>query len=141
MSRCYTNETKAIESCFLPSFFNSSRSYTEIMLYKKLDFEGKRVQREYCPFSAHYNVTYFMSDENDNRTECLGRYSEMDICPSGSGINFRFRRCVLENQKITFECLGHWDDHKHQKYVAMMNVGEDSLGPKYRCAVRGTILH
>lgn len=137
ISKCYTNELKAIASCPTAEILKDRTRHTEIILYKTIQFDGQDIHREYCPINGRYSFTYNIDDGNEDRVECSGNYSELDNCPSGSAINLRFRKCSFENHEVTLECLGHWQGLESNKYLALMNArGEDKLGPSYRCAVR-----
>lgn len=139
ISKCYTNEMKAIASCPTADILENKRRHTEIILYKTIEFDGQDIRREYCPINGRYPLTYNVGDGTEDRAECPGKDSELDNCPSGSAMNLRFRQCSFENHEITLECLGHWQGLEGQKYMALMNARKhERLGPQYRCAVRKT---
>lgn len=136
ISKCYTNEAKAIASCPTTDILKDRNLHKEIILYKIYEFNGDEINREYCPINGQYHFMYNIDDGINEPIECTGKESEMDNCPSGSAINLRFRNCSFENREVKFECLGHWQGLEQQKYMALMNTRvNDKLGPQYRCAV------
>lgn len=134
ISKCYTNEDKAIESCPTPDILKDSNLHQEIILYKTIEYNGNEIQRQYCPINGRYHVSYSIDDGSDP-IGCDGQDSEIDNCPSGSAINIRFRKCTFENYETTLECLGNWKGYGEQNYVAFINKGVNQFGPQYRCAV------
>ncbi|XP_037050218.1 uncharacterized protein LOC119084372 isoform X1 [Bradysia coprophila] len=134
ISKCYTNENKAIASCPSLDMLNDASKHTEIILYKTREFDGQDIRREYCPINGRYKLTYNVDDGLEDKIECPQPDSVLDNCPSGSAMNLRFRKCSFENHEITFECLGHWQVG-NRKYLALMNSRNgERLGPQYRCA-------
>ncbi|XP_053680572.1 uncharacterized protein LOC128731471 [Anopheles nili] len=137
LSKCHTNEEKALASCLTEDDLLNEAKNTEIILYKFHEWDGAEVRQEYCPIHGRYRMTYSVdsSDAPDGVTECDSVESEVDNCPSGSALNLRFRNCAFPNREVTFECLGHWRGFGNQNYLALLGTGEESrLGPKYRCA-------
>lgn len=136
ISKCYTNELKAMASCPTPEILKDRTRHTEIILYKTAEFDGQSIHREYCPINGKYRIAYKADDGSEDKMECSSYESELDNCPSGSAINLRFRKCSFENHEVTLECLGHWQDLDGVKYMALLNAGaQNKLGPQYRCAV------
>ncbi|KAJ6634781.1 hypothetical protein Bhyg_13360 [Pseudolycoriella hygida] len=134
ISKCYTNEDKAIESCPSDDMLKDASKHTEIILYKTRQFDGQDIRREYCPINGRYKLTYNVDDGLEDKIECPEPDSILDNCPSGSAMNLRFRKCSFENHEITFECLGHWSVGS-RNYLALMNSRNgEKLGPQYRCA-------
>jgi hypothetical protein len=76
---------------------------TPMMMMIKLftetkDLGGEDIKRVYCPFNGRFTFIYNVDDGSESRTECPDPVSELDNCPSGSALNFRFRRCSFENR-------------------------------------------
>lgn len=138
ISKCYTNEDKAIESCPTADNLRDSSQHKEIMLYKTNEANGNDIQRQYCPFDGRYKVSYSIDDGTTEPIACDGEDSEIDNCPSGSAINIRFRKCTFPNYETTLECLGSWKGYGDQNFVAFINKGSATFGPQYRCAVSST---
>lgn len=138
-STCYTNEEKAISSCPTDSSLDDQSTHKEIILYKTLEYNGEEIKRQYCPFNGRYRFLLTIDDGGPETTGCDSKNSELDNCPSGSSLNFRFRQCEKFPNEATFECLGQWKGHDGQNFVALMNTGYSSFGPKYRCAVSDQI--
>lgn len=137
ISRCYTNEEKAIESCPNIDTFKDRNSHREIILYKIYDYNGENIQRQYCPITGRYRYSYSAINGTGATIQCNSKESEMDSCPSGSAMNFRFRHCNFQSYETTLECLGHWTGYDGQKYMILVNTGVgEGFGPDYRCAVR-----
>ncbi|XP_058058208.1 uncharacterized protein LOC131209215 [Anopheles bellator] len=137
ISKCHTNEEKAMASCLSEDDVLNEAKNTEIILYKFRDYDGVAVRQEYCPIHGRYRMTYSMdsSDTTDGTVECDSDESEVDNCPSGSALNLHFRNCGFADREVTFECLGHWRGFRNQNYLALLSTGDDThLGPKYRCA-------
>lgn len=57
------------------------------------------VVQEYCPLSGNYVFTYSVNDGlldlnvAENVNECHEPVSELSNCPTGYGLNLRFKRC------------------------------------------------
>lgn len=134
-SKCYTNEEKAIASCPTDSMVEDQATQKEIILYKTLEYNGEEIKRQYCPFNGRYRFMLTIDDGGPETTGCDSKNSELDNCPSGSALNLRFRQCTFKDYGATLECLGQWKGHDNQNFVAFMNTGDQSFGPKYRCAV------
>lgn len=134
-SKCYTNEEKAIASCPTDTMVEEQGTQKEIILYKTLEYNGEQIKRQYCPFNGRYRLMLTIDDGGPETTGCDLKNSEIDNCPSGSSLNLRFRQCSFHDYSATFECLGQWKGHDNQNFVAFMNTGHQSFGPKYRCAV------
>ncbi|XP_055545949.1 uncharacterized protein LOC129730552 [Wyeomyia smithii] len=135
ISKCHTNEEKALASCLGEDALQDEEKSTEIILYKFRDWNGDEVRQEYCPIHGRYKLTYNIDNGTEDQVECESQESEVDNCPSGSALNLRFRNCAFRDQEVTFECLGHWRGLRNQNYVALVNANGDArLGPKYRCA-------
>ncbi|XP_039449210.1 uncharacterized protein LOC120428283 [Culex pipiens pallens] len=135
ISKCHTNEEKALASCLRDDALQDEEKNTEIILYKFREWNGNEVRQEYCPIHGRYRLTYNIDNGTEDRVECESQDSEVDNCPSGSALNLRFRNCAFRDQEVTFECLGHWRGLRQQNYLALVNTNNDArLGPKYRCA-------
>lgn len=134
---CYTKEEKAIASCPIDGFVDDDDHIPqkEIILYKTLDYNGEEIKRHYCPFDGRYRFMLTIDDGGLDTTGCDTKNSELDNCPSSSALNLRFRQCTFRDYEATLECLGQWKGHDNQNFVAFMNTGNQSFGPKYRCAV------
>lgn len=132
-STCYTNEEKAIASC--PDHLDDQPTHKEIILYKSLEYNGQEIKRQYCPFNGRYRFLLTIDEGGPETTGCESKNSELDDCPSGSAINLRFRQCTFSDYEATLECMGQWKGHDGQNFLALMNTGYASFGPKYRCAV------
>ena len=136
ISKCYTNEEKALGSCLTEEQLLDESKNTEIILYKTKEWDWAPINQEYCPIHGRYKFTYNFDNGTEDMIECSSQDSELDSCPSGSSLNLRFKNCAFADQGITFECLGHWKGLKNQNYLAVMNInGDQRLGPAYRCAV------
>lgn len=137
ISKCYTNEEKAIASCPTPDILKDRNLHKEIMLYKLSEYNGDDIRREYCPINGRYRLSYSIDDGMSEPIECSAKISEMDNCPSGSAMNLRFRQCTFKDYETTLECLGHWQGYGGQQYMAMVNTqSKEQFGPQYRCAVK-----
>ncbi|XP_029723594.2 uncharacterized protein LOC109404186 [Aedes albopictus] len=135
ISKCHTNEEKALASCLRDDALQDEEKSTEIILYKFREWNNDEVRQEYCPIHGRYKLTYNIDNGTEDRVECESPESEVDNCPSGSALNLRFRNCAFHDQEVTFECLGHWRGLRNQNYLALVNTNNDArLGPKYRCA-------
>ncbi|XP_049536613.1 uncharacterized protein LOC125951684 [Anopheles darlingi] len=138
ISKCHTNEEKAMASCLSEDDLLNEAKNTEIILYKFREWDGAAVRQEYCPIHGRYRMTYSVDSSRDGATdgiECDSEDSEVDNCPSGSALNLHFRNCGFADREVTFECLGHWRGYRNQNYLALLSTGDDThLGPKYRCA-------
>lgn len=135
-SKCYTNEDKAIATC-PTDMLDDQPMHKEIILYKALEYNGEQIKRQYCPINGRYKIMFTIDDGGPETSGCLDlKNSELDNCPSGSSLNLRFRQCTFHDYGATLECLGQWKGHDEQNFVAFMNTGYQSFGPKYRCAVR-----
>ncbi|XP_062556321.1 uncharacterized protein LOC134221144 [Armigeres subalbatus] len=135
ISKCHTNEEKALASCLGDDALQDEDKSTEIILYKFREWNNDEVRQEYCPIHGRYKLTYNIDNGTEDRVECESPESEVDNCPSGSALNLRFRNCAFHDQEVTFECLGHWRGLRKQNYLALVNTNNDArLGPKYRCA-------
>lgn len=134
-STCYTNEEKAILSCPSDTMLDDQPTHKEIILYKTLEYNGQEIKRQYCPFNGRYRFLLTIDDGGSETTGCESKNSELDNCPSGSAINLRFRQCTFSDYEATLFCLGQWKGLDGQNFLALMNTGYPSFGPKYRCAV------
>nr|XP_040222749.2 uncharacterized protein LOC120949487 [Anopheles coluzzii] len=136
LSKCHTNEEKALASCLSDDDLLNEAKNTEIILYKFHEWDGAEVRQEYCPIHGRYRMTYSVdSSDTADAIECDSVESEVDNCPSGSALNLRFRNCAFPDREVTFECLGHWRGFGNRNYLALLSTGNEShLGPKYRCA-------
>lgn len=137
-STCYTNEEKAIASCPIDGMLDDHPTHKEIILYKTLEYNGQPIKRQYCPINGRYRLLLTIDDGGPETTGCdskTSEFSELDNCPSGSSINLRFRQCTFSNYEARLECLGQWKGYDGQNFLALMNTGHNSFGPKYRCAV------
>lgn len=136
VSKCYTNEEKAIATCPTEGMVEDQPMQKEIILYKTLEYNGDTIKRQYCPFNGRYYFMLTIDDGGPETTGCDSKNSELDNCPSGSALNLRFRQCTFNDYEATLECLGQWKGYENQNFIALMNTGPESFGPKYRCAVR-----
>jgi len=128
ISQCYTSEEMAESNC--PAEDSLHRYPTEeLILFKIKDHEGKFVSKEYCPMDGKYTFTYKLND--GSKKECSDGSSSIDSCP-GSALNLKYRQCNFGNYNSSFECLGHWNGPRGQKYLALFNK---RFGPRYRCAM------
>lgn len=137
ISRCYTNEEKAIDSCPTIDNLTDRNAHKEIILYKLFGYNGESIQRQYCPITGRYRFSYSADNGTGELIECGGKDSEIDSCPSGSALNLRFRHCTFPSYEMTLECLGHWTGYDGLNYMAFLKSGGsmDKFGPDYRCAV------
>lgn len=136
ISKCYTNEMKAIASCPTTDILNDRTLHKEIILYRVTEHNGAEIRREYCPINGRYHFTYKKGGNAvGDAAECRGHDSQIDNCPSGSAINLRFHKCRFGNRQVTLECLGHWQGLGEQNYLALYNAQANDFGPQYRCAV------
>lgn len=134
-STCYTNEEKAIASCPIDGMLDDQPTHKEIILYKTLEYNGQPIKRQYCPINGRYRFLLTIDDGGPETTGCDSKNSELDNCPSGSAMNLRFRQCTFSDYEARLECLGQWKGYDGQNFLALMNTGHISFGPKYRCAV------
>lgn len=58
ISKCYTNEEKAIASCPTADILKNRNLHKEIMLYKLTEYNGEEIRREYCPINGRYRFSY-----------------------------------------------------------------------------------
>ncbi|XP_055383894.1 putative uncharacterized protein DDB_G0282133 [Condylostylus longicornis] len=142
--KCYANEGKALQSCpqddddnlIIANNNNNSnnnneriydkknfKQYNEIILYKKLSYDGEKIRGEYCPFNGPYKISYFNNNNKENIIKCTKESkSKLDNCPSGSSLNLRLRGCSSFNSHdVVLECLGHWENKEHEKFLALKN--------------------
>ena len=91
------------------------------------------VSPTYCPINGAYQFTYSVKDG----TECSAYTSDISDCPYGYGFNLKFSGCSFGDMDMAFHCLGDWEGHDGQKYVALMDTQafEDEFRPRYRCAM------
>ncbi|XP_058121055.1 uncharacterized protein LOC131285020 [Anopheles ziemanni] len=137
ISKCHTNEEKALASCLTEDDLLNEAKHTEIILYKYNEWDGAEVRQEYCPIHGRYRMAYSVdSSDNGDGIECDSDQSTVDNCPSGAALNLRFRNCAFPDREVTFECLGHWQGSGGQNYLALLSTATEGahLGPKYRCA-------
>ncbi|XP_014206272.1 uncharacterized protein LOC106637825 isoform X1 [Copidosoma floridanum] len=150
LDRCYANESLAVASC--------QHLDVSSILYRTLDVGDEPVRNEFCPLSGKYRYKYSVNYEYgalehnsaETRDECTSFSSDVDNCPNGSILNFRFRRCTFEDHDATFECLGSWPaspgaraSSDPLRYVAFLDSrGSTSFSgpakrrrPRYRCGL------
>ncbi|XP_046406160.1 uncharacterized protein LOC124171057 [Ischnura elegans] len=146
LDKCYTSEDAAVCSC--PEARTSAggrppqcpptppTKFHEILLFKTSGIGGEVVQSAYCPLDGRFAFTYATSESPSasGRHVCSG--SEMENCPVGSGLHFRFRGCSLSDHNVTFQCLGHWPGPNNQRYLALSETSSTKkTRARYRCAL------
>ncbi|KAG8236091.1 hypothetical protein J437_LFUL016142 [Ladona fulva] len=148
LDKCYTSEEAAVATCpgeppgISPQGIGSSASTDhhsqEILLFKTSGVGGEKIQSEYCPLDDRFTFTYSTNEGSDGHAGCHKHTSEMENCPAGSGLHFRFRDCTFPDHNTTFECMGHWQGPNNQRYIAL---SEKSTTGKSRAIYRCALYH
>lgn len=136
LNKCYSTEEAAVQTCPTLHDIQTKRA-REIMLYKSRSFtQDGLIDRVFCPINGRYRFTYDVNDGTENSIECPEPSSELSNCPKGSQLQLRFRRCTFGELDMGLQCLGDWEGHDGQKYLALWDpeVTTDNQ-PRYRCAM------
>ncbi|XP_018568692.1 uncharacterized protein LOC108908962 isoform X2 [Anoplophora glabripennis] len=131
ISKCFTNEESAEANC--PSEESLlAREAAEILLFKT---SGSYTLKQYCPIDGKYYLNY-KGPTTDQPNECVGFNSTLDLCPSGSTLNFRLRSCTFQTTDVKFDCLGHWKGPNGDTFLLFTDSRHVNMQkPKYRCAL------
>ncbi|XP_071453396.1 uncharacterized protein [Hetaerina americana] len=153
LDKCYTSEEAAVCSCpeerrnALPQCPEVPRPeaqgvkphFREMLLFKTSGLAGEVIRSEYCPLDGRFAFSYTTEDTSDGRRRqalCQRHDSQMENCPVGSGLHFRFRGCAHADHNITFQCLGHWPGPNNQRYLALSEASSTTkTRARYRCAL------
>ncbi|XP_037775424.1 uncharacterized protein LOC119572394 [Penaeus monodon] len=136
LNKCHSSEEAVLQTC--PSIHDiKTKRAREIMLYKSRSFtQDGLIDRVFCPINGRYRFTYDVNDGTESTVECPEPSSELSNCPKGSQLQLRFRRCSFGELDMGLRCLGDWEGHDGQKYLALWDpeVTTDHQ-PRYRCAM------
>ncbi|ROT66766.1 hypothetical protein C7M84_015192 [Penaeus vannamei] len=139
LNKCYSSEEAVLQTCPTIHDIKTKRA-REIMLYTS---PGRLIDRVFCPINGRYRFTYDVNDGTESTVECPEPSSELSNCPKGSqfqvvraGVYGKFRRCSFGELDMGLRCLGDWEGHDGQKYLALWDpeVTTDHQ-PRYRCAM------
>ncbi|XP_069983696.1 uncharacterized protein [Penaeus vannamei] len=136
LNKCYSSEEAVLQTCPTIHDIKTKRA-REIMLYKSRSFtQDGLIDRVFCPINGRYRFTYDVNDGTESTVECPEPSSELSNCPKGSQLQLRFRRCSFGELDMGLRCLGDWEGHDGQKYLALWDpeVTTDHQ-PRYRCAM------
>ena len=139
---CHRTEEESLRLC--PTSEDvTSRSSTEMMLYKTRGFYGESaVSKVHCPINGRYQFTYSNSETVLQQPACPTLTSQAGDCPTGYKFDLQFRGCNFPDLDMSFQCLGHWAGEDGQNYLSLLDTKLPQLGeeprPRYRCAIYRT---
>ncbi|XP_015903977.1 uncharacterized protein [Parasteatoda tepidariorum] len=133
LGKCYTKE-EAVKATCPDDRAVYERKFKEIMLYRKQDLTSNSPHEQvFCPISGKFRFTYTASN---GEFRCDQTLSELSNCPDGNVLGVKFRQCSFPNMDVNFRCLGDWAGPNNDRYLALMELKEDSEERfKFRCGI------
>lgn len=125
-TQCYAKEEDAISSC--PS--ENVKNIDEIILFKIAELLGYPTQKEFCPLSDKYVVSY--NTINPSADHCMLREGGLNTCNTAAVMDVRFQHCQGNSSDFKLSCIGQWENFNGQKYLALEDTRKK---PAYRCAL------